>query len=401
MHLTSSSQPASVSDDMTAATRDLAIYIHWPFCLSKCPYCDFNSHVSETVDHRHWRDALLAELSHYAAQLPDRNIVSIFFGGGTPSLMEPATSGALIDAIGLHWSLADDVEITLEANPTSVEAGRFNDFRSAGIKRLSIGVQALNDEALSFLGRGHDRTQAVNAVELAASIFPRTSFDLIYARPDQTVTAWEKELSEALAMEVGHLSLYQLTIERGTPFYAAHHRGDFQIPAEDLGSALYAVTQELCEQRGVPAYEISNHARPGSECRHNLVYWTGGDYVGVGPGAHGRISVGNKVLATEQIPGPANWLEAVTNNGHGTRTAEPVDGMARTEEVLMMGLRLRNGLTREAFQMATKQEFEDVLEPRRLRRLVDANYLEIDARGLRATPDGLIRLNAVLAALLF
>lgn len=385
---------------MTAASRDLAVYIHWPFCLSKCPYCDFNSHVAETVDHRDWRDALLAELSHYAAQAPDRHIASVFFGGGTPSLMEPATSAALIDAIAGHWTLAEDVEITLEANPTSVEAGRFRDFRSAGINRLSIGVQALDDAALGFLGRGHDRAQAVDAVRLAGSLFPRTSFDLIYARPDQTVDGWKKELTEALAMEAGHLSVYQLTIEKGTPFYAAHRRGDFQVPADGLGAALYDVTRELCEGHGLPAYEISNHARPGFECRHNLVYWTGGDYVGIGPGAHGRLSLGERVLATEQIPGPANWLEAVTNSGHGTRKYEALDARSRIEEVLMMGLRLRDGLTRDAFRSATAHEFEDVLEPRRLRRLLDANYLEIDTRGLRATPEGLIRLNAVLAALL-
>jgi oxygen-independent coproporphyrinogen-3 oxidase len=385
---------------MAAEAEPLALYIHWPFCLSKCPYCDFNSHVAETVDHSRWRDALTAELSHYATQLPDRHIVSIFFGGGTPSLMEPATSAALIDAIAGHWPLADDIEITLEANPTSVEAGRFQDFRSAGINRLSIGVQALDDNALGFLGRGHNQTQAVDAVTLAGSIFPRTSFDLIYARPDQTVDAWTKELSEALAMEAGHLSLYQLTIERGTPFYAAHRRGDFQIPAEGLSSALYEVTQELCARQGLPAYEISNHARPGSECRHNLVYWTGGDYAGIGPGAHGRLSVGDNVFATEQIPGPANWLDAVAANGHGTRNYEALDAATRREEILMMGLRLRDGLTRDAFQSATAYAFEDVLDPGRLGRLIDANYLEIDARGLRATAQGLIRLNAVLAALL-
>lgn len=385
---------------MTGALRDLAVYIHWPFCLSKCPYCDFNSHVAGSVDHHHWRDMLLAELSHYAAQLPDRNIVSIFFGGGTPSLMEPATSAALIDSIGSHWTLTDDVEITLEANPTSVEAGRFRDFRSAGINRLSIGVQALDDRALGFLGRGHDQAQAIDAVTLANSIFPRTSFDLIYARPDQTVEAWKKELSEALAMQAGHLSLYQLTIERGTPFYAAHRRGEFQIPAEGPASALYEATQELCESHGLPAYEISNHAKPGSECRHNLVYWTGGDYVGIGPGAHGRLTIKDTVYATEQMPGPANWLEAVVTSGHGTRKFEALDATARLEEILMMGLRLRNGLTRDAFQSATAHEFEDVLEPRRLRRLIDANFLALDARGLRATDDGLVRLNAVLAALL-
>jgi oxygen-independent coproporphyrinogen-3 oxidase len=385
---------------MAAALRDLAVYIHWPFCLSKCPYCDFNSHVADSVDHGQWRDALLAELSHYAAQLRDRKIVSIFFGGGTPSLMEPETSGALIEAIAGHWSVSDDVEITLEANPTSVEAGRFRDFRSAGINRLSIGVQALDDDALRFLGRGHDRTQAVEAVSLAASIFPRTSFDLIYARPDQTVGSWTEELTRALAYEPSHLSLYQLTIERGTPFYAAHRRGDFQVPEEALGSALYDATQALCEAHGLPAYEISNHARPGLECRHNLVYWTGGDYVGVGPGAHGRISLDNTVFATEQIPSPANWLEAVATAGHGTRKSEAVDAAARIEEVLMMGLRLRDGLTRDAFRLATGHEYEDVLEPRRLRRLLDADYLALDSHGLRASSEGLIRLNAVLAALL-
>jgi oxygen-independent coproporphyrinogen-3 oxidase len=314
--------------------------------------------------------------------------------------MDPATAAALIEAVADHWHLAADVEITLEANPTSVEAGRFRDFRSAGINRLSLGVQALDDSALKFLGRGHNQAQATDAIALANSIFSRTSFDLIYARPDQTVEDWTKELTAALAMEAGHLSLYQLTIERGTPFYAAHRRGDFKIPAEDLGSALYEATQELCEKKGLPAYEISNHARPGSECRHNLVYWTGGDYVGIGPGAHGRLALGETVFATEQIPGPANWLDAVSTDGHGTRKSDSLDTATRIEEVLMMGLRLRAGLTREAFQVATGHEFEDVLEPRRLRRLIDADYLRIDSRGLRATNDGLLRLNAVLAALL-
>ena len=385
---------------MTGASRDLGVYIHWPFCLSKCPYCDFNSHVADAVDHDRWRGALLAELSHYAAKVPGRNVVSIFFGGGTPSLMAPATCAALIDAVAGHWSVSDDLEITLEANPTSVEAGRFRDFQAAGVNRLSIGVQALDNDALRFLGRGHDRTQAVEAVSLAASLFPRTSFDLIYARPDQTIEDWETELSEALAMAPSHLSIYQLTIERGTPFYAAHRRGEFHIPTEELGSALYEATQELCDAHGLPAYEISNHAQPGSECRHNLVYWTGGDYVGVGPGAHGRLTLEETVFATEQIPGPANWLDSVAKDGHGTRRSDRIGAGARLEEVLMMGLRLRDGLTRDAFQAATGLEVEDALEPRRLRRLIDADYLTLDSRGLRATPEGLIRLNAVLASLL-
>lgn len=342
----------------------------------------------------------MAEMAHYASRLPDRNINSIFFGGGTPSLMEPETCGALIDAVARHWRLSGDTEITLEANPTSIEASRFRHFKAAGINRVSIGVQALDDVALSFLGRGHDRAEAIDAIELAGSVFSETSFDLIYARPGQSTDAWRVELSEALSMAGNHLSLYQLTIERGTPFYAAHQRGEFQVPAEDLGGALYDITQELCGLHGLPAYEISNHARPGSECRHNLVYWTGGDYVGIGPGAHGRISVDGRIVATEQIPGPSNWLTAVAADGHGTRKFDTLEPMTRVEEVLMMGLRLHTGLTREAFLAAAGLEFEDVLEPRRLRRLVDAAYLEIDERGLRATKNGLVRLNSVLAALL-
>ena len=391
---------ASTHEATQPETRDLAVYIHWPFCLAKCPYCDFNSHVAEAIDHRRWRDALLTELAHYGAQLQDRNIVSIFFGGGTPSLMEPATCGALIDEVARHWPLSGSVEITLEANPTSVEAGRFHDFKAAGINRLSVGVQALDDAALRFLGRGHNREEAVGAIRLAESIFAETSFDLIYARPDQSAAAWHAELSEALSMTGNHLSLYQLTIERGTPFYAAQRRGEFQVPGEEVGSALYDVTQELCDQHGLPAYEISNHARPGSECRHNLMYWTGGDYVGVGPGAHGRIPIEGVLSATEQIPAPSNWLQAVGANGHGTRKSVALEQMTRVEEVLMMGLRLRAGLSREAFLSATDLEFEDALEPRRLRRLVDGKYVEIDADGLRATKEGLVRLNAVLAALL-
>ncbi|MBT5046976.1 MAG: coproporphyrinogen III oxidase [Rhodospirillaceae bacterium] len=380
--------------------NELAIYIHWPFCLSKCPYCDFNSHVAESVDHDHWREALLTELAHYAAQTAGRPVTSIFFGGGTPSLMAPSTAAALIDSVAQHWPVAGDLEVTLEANPTSVEMGQFQDLRAAGINRVSIGVQALDNDALVFLGRGHDRREAMDAVGLANKIFPRTSFDLIYARPGQTLEGWRRELGEALAMAGEHLSLYQLTIERGTPFYSAHRNGDFDIPDDDLGVALYDLTQEMCEAGGLPAYEISNHARPGAECRHNLTYWTGGDYVGVGPGAHGRLTRNDITLATEQIPGPTNWLAAVNKDGHATRRADPLDHRARIEEVLMMGLRLPRGISRQAFLTRQSMELEDVVEPRRLRRLLDADYLEIDEDGLRATAAGRLRLNAVLAELL-
>jgi oxygen-independent coproporphyrinogen-3 oxidase len=306
----------------------------------------------------------------------------------------------VIDAVAGHWRTADDLEITLEANPTSVEAARFRDLRVAGVNRVSIGVQSLDDDALRFLGRGHDRAQALAAVRLAAGIFPRSSFDLIYARPGQTAAGWRRELAEAISLAGDHLSLYQLTIERGTPFFAAHRNGDFALPDENAGVALYEATQEICAAHGLPAYEISNHARPGAECRHNLVYWTGGDYVGVGPGAHGRLTVKGDPVATEQIPGPANWLAAVTEQGHATRKRERLGWPARIEEMAMTGLRLRDGIARAMFRARTGLELEDALEPRRLRRLLDGGFLVLDARGLRATDDGRLRLNAVLAALL-
>jgi len=385
---------------VTGDADALAVYVHWPFCLSKCPYCDFNSHVADAVDHARWRDALLAELAHYAAETAGRTVTSLFFGGGTPSLMEPATAAAVIEAVAGHWRAADDLEITLEANPTSVEAARFRDLGAAGVNRVSIGVQALDDAALRFLGRGHSVEEARRAVDLARTIFPRASFDLIYARPGQTVESWERELTEAISLAGEHLSLYQLSIERGTPFFAAHRGGAFALPDEDAGAALYDATQETCEAHGLPAYEISNHARPGAECRHNLVYWTGGDYVGVGPGAHGRLTLAGEPVATEQVPGPANWLDAVAAQGHATRRREPLGWPARIEEMLMTGLRLRAGIARDTFLARTGIELEDAMEPRRLRRLLDGGFLVLDARGLRATGEGRVRLNAVLAALL-
>ncbi len=385
---------------MTHTTDEMAVYVHWPFCLSKCPYCDFNSHVADAIDQDRWRAALLSELAHYAAETPGRTVASVFFGGGTPSLMEPATAAAVIDAIAGHWQTASDLEITLEANPTSVEAARFRDLHVAGVNRVSIGVQALDDDALKFLGRAHSVDEAQGAIALAQKIFPRMSFDLIYARPGQTVESWRRELAQAIAMAGGHLSLYQLTIERGTPFYAAHRRGDFTLPDEELGAALYDATQEICETRGLPAYEISNHARPGEECRHNLVYWTGGDYVGIGPGAHGRLTLGGVPVATEQIPAPANWLAAVNAQGHATRKQETVGWPARIEEMIMTGLRLRAGISRDVFLARAGLELEDTLEPRRLRRLLDGGFLVLDGDGLRTTDEGRVRLNAVLAALL-
>ena len=273
---------------MPGDSRGFGLYVHWPFCLSKCPYCDFNSHVRDGVDHGRWRAALLAELDHYGAATAGRRLTSIFFGGGTPSLMDPGTVGAVIARAGLHWRPAGDIEITLEANPTSVEAERLADFRDAGVNRVSLGVQSLDDDALRFLGRGHSAAEALRAVDLAAGLFARTSFDLIYARPGQDVAAWQRELDRALAHAGDHLSVYQLTIEPGTAFHQAHRRGDLAVPSGDAAAALYEATQVALDAAGLPAYEISNHAAPGAACRHNLTYWRYGDYAGIGPGAHGR-----------------------------------------------------------------------------------------------------------------
>ena len=389
--------PASPADAPVDAP--VALYVHWPFCLSKCPYCDFNSHVRESVDQARWRDALLAEIGHYARRTPGRRLTSIFFGGGTPSLMDPATCAAVIETARAGWAMDEGVEITLEANPTSVETGRLADFRSAGVNRASIGVQALDDAALAFLGRQHSQNEAVAAVATAAKIYPRYSFDLIYARPGQTPAAWRSELRRAVAMAGDHLSVYQLTLEKGTPFYAAHRRGGFAMPDEDTGAALYEATQEILSGAGLPAYEISNHAAPGGECRHNLAYWRGEEYIGVGPGAHGRIADSGGVTATEQFPSPEAWLDAVARDGHGTRMERRVDAAERHDELLMMGLRLRAGVTRATFARVTGSAPENCFDPKALARLCDGGFLILDGDGLRATDAGRQRLDAVLAAL--
>ncbi|RAU23990.1 coproporphyrinogen III oxidase [Paramagnetospirillum kuznetsovii] len=358
------------------------LYIHWPFCLSKCPYCDFNSHAGSVIDHGRWRAALLAELDHFASETRDLAPTSVFFGGGTPSLMEPETVAALMEAIGTHWP-DSDLEVTLEANPTSVEAGRFRAFRDAGINRLSLGIQALNDESLRFLGRQHSAAEALTALATARSTFERVSFDLIYARPGQSVAAWRDELARALDLAGEHLSLYQLTIEDGTAF--AHQ--DIALPRDDDAVALYELTQEMTEAAGLPAYEISNHARPGSECRHNLTYWRGGDWLGIGPGAHGRI----RGEAIVQLRNPGPWLAAVEQSGHGTESRERLDPGSLREERVMMGLRLTRGID---------GELADSLDPAAVASLAEDGFLVRDAVGLRVTPKGRLILNAVLAKLL-
>ncbi len=383
-----------------AGDPGFAVYVHWPFCLSKCPYCDFNSHVREAIDEARWRKALLAELDHYGTMTGGRRVTSLFFGGGTPSLMAPATVAAVIERLAGHWRLAEDIEITLEANPTSVEAGRLAAYREAGVNRVSLGVQALDDASLRFLGRRHSAADALAALGLARRIFPRVSFDLIYARPGQTEAAWREELGRALAFAADHLSLYQLTIELGTAFEQARARGDFAMPGEETTAALYAATQELLEAAGMPAYEISNHARRGAESRHNLTYWRYGDYVGVGPGAHGRLTLAGRKLATRQHRAPEPWLAEVERAGHATRTCAELSREARLEELLLMGLRLAEGVARARFRAEAEAEPEALLERARLERLIEGGFLALDARGLRATAAGRARLNAVLAALL-
>ncbi|MEE8144019.1 MAG: radical SAM family heme chaperone HemW [Kiloniellales bacterium] len=383
-----------------SAGPGFGIYVHWPFCLSLCPYCDFNSHVREAVDQHRWRRALLAELDHYAGQTPERPVTSVFFGGGTPSLMAPETVAAVIARVGESWRLAPDAEITLEANPTSVEAGRFAAYRAAGVNRVSLGVQSLNDDALGFLGRRHSAREAIQAVEIAQGCFPRVSFDLIYARPGQTVTDWRAELSQALALGTEHLSVYQLTIEPGTVFHGAWRRGELVPPGEETAAALYEGTQEVLEGAGLPAYEISNHARSGAESRHNLTYWRYGDYAGIGPGAHGRLSLGGQKLATRQHRAPEAWLDAVERAGHATRSASPLSRDQRLAELVMMGLRLREGVARAAFRRELESDPEDLLDSVRLSHLREAALVSLDATGLRATAAGRQRLDGVLDYLL-
>ena len=381
-------------------TEPLAVYIHWPFCKAKCPYCDFNSHVRESIDQAAWREALLAELRHDAARLAEREIVSVFFGGGTPSLMAPATAGALIEEIGKLWPLAEDIEITLEANPTSSEAANFRALRDAGVNRLSLGVQALDDHALRFLGRQHSAAEALAAVAMARDSFKRFSFDLIYARPEQSLDAWTAELERALEEGAEHLSLYQLTIEENTAFHGAWRRGELTVPDEEASADLFDATQAIMATAGLPAYEISNHARPGQESRHNLVYWTGGDYLGIGPGAHGRLTLEGTRFATRKHRAPEIWLQRAGELGHATQQETPLDPGENLEELVMMGLRLEAGVARRDFRRLCGAEPENLFERRRVEALKDSGDLELDDRGLRATAAGRRRLNALLEYLL-
>ncbi|MCH8092461.1 MAG: coproporphyrinogen III oxidase [Proteobacteria bacterium] len=389
--------PGELAD---ANETGMGLYVHWPFCLAKCPYCDFNSHVREAIDQARWRQAYLAELEHVAASTPSRRLESIFFGGGTPSLMEPETVAAIIERAFALWPSAPGCEVTLEANPTSVEAKRFEAFNDAGVNRLSIGIQSLNDDALRFLGRTHGRDEAVAALECAQRHFPRHSFDLIYALPGQSAKSWRAELIEALALGASHISAYQLTIERGTPFFGAHRRGVIKLPNEDLGARLYETTLAALEGAGLFAYEVSNHARPGEECRHNLRYWRYGDYAAIGPGAHGRLSIGEDTVAIKKLRSPERWIGAVESEGHGSESETRLSPGERIEEIVLMGLRLKEGIGRARFRHQTGGDFTDILGPEKLERLTAAGFLTLDDETLKATNSGRARLNAVVLELL-
>ncbi len=383
-----------------AGERDLALYVHWPFCLAKCPYCDFNSHVRERIDQDRWRQALIDELCHYADEIGERRLTSLFFGGGTPSLMAGESVAAVIEAAFAAWTPAEDVEVTLEANPTSVEAKRFAAYRGAGVNRLSLGIQALDDRALAFLGRQHSVAEALDALALAAATFPRFSFDLIYARPGGSPAAWRQELRRALDFDSEHLSLYQLTLEEGTRFHAAARRGELSLPEEEEQAALYQLTQEETAAAGLPAYEISNHARPGCRSRHNLTYWLYGDYLGIGPGAHSRLMLNGERWAQRQHRAPEVWLQRTEAQGHGQQARERLTLERQLEEMTMMGLRLADGIPRPHFQRRLGAALERLLPADRLEHLRAERLLELDGGGIRATAEGRARLNPLLGYLL-
>ena len=377
--------------------RDFGVYIHWPFCLSKCPYCDFNSHVRHgAVDEAGFVRAFASEIAATAARVGKRTVSTIFFGGGTPSLMAPQTVGAILEAVARSWTIAHHAEITLEANPTSVEATRFTGFRGAGVNRVSIGLQALDDAALRALGRLHSAREALDAVAVARAVFDRYSFDLIYARPGQTPDAWASELTYAIAQAGEHLSLYQLTIEHGTPCYEVHAAGKLLIPDEDTARALYDVTQSICAEAGLPAYEVSNHARAEGECRHNLIYWRGHEYAGIGPGAHGRLRIdgARHAIATEKLPQP--WLARVRTRGHGIVSDEVLTREEVADEFLLMGLRLVEGVDPVRYAQLSGRP----LDPRRVTFLREQGIVETTPEGrLRVTMAGFPVLDAVVADL--
>lgn len=369
-----------------------SLYVHWPFCAAKCPYCDFNSHVTNSVDHDAWRAALVSEVERIGALTQGRVLRSVFFGGGTPSLMAPETTGAILDAAAKTWPLANDVEVTLEANPTSVEASKFADFKTAGVNRVSMGIQALNNDDLRALGRLHTAAEGLSAFDIARSAFDRVSFDLMYGRQNQSLTQWESELRTALALDLDHVSLYQLTVEHGTAFGDRYKRGKLLgLPDDDLSADMYSLTQEVCSEFKMPRYEVSNHARDGAESRHNLIYWRYGDYVGIGPGAHGRLTIGGTRAATEQKRMPNTWL-----TGAHRETSEALTGTDQAIEFLMMGLRLSEGIDLDRYERLAGMPLSDS----RISDLTDMGLVKSVRTRLTVTNQGFSLLNGVLRSLL-
>ena len=372
------------------------LYIHWPFCEAKCPYCDFNSHVSRKIDQRAWRDAYLMELERGAAETKGRVLNAVFFGGGTPSLMDPEIVADIIATIYRLWPVANDLEITLEANPGSVEAGRFKGFRDAGVNRVSMGIQALNDADLKKLGRIHDTDEALAAFDIARSSFDRVSFDLIYGRQNQTLPDWEAELEQALSLAIDHISLYQLTIERGTAFGDRYAIGKLRgLPDDDLGADMYAATQEICNKMGMPSYEVSNHARDGAQSRHNLIYWRYGDYLGIGPGAHGRLSQNGQRCATECFSNPQRWLDAVRTES-AEKPREILSAEDQASEFLMMGLRLKEGVDLKRYSALSGKP----LSQEKIIQMQDIGMINLERDQLKVSDQGFMVLNAILAELL-
>jgi putative oxygen-independent coproporphyrinogen III oxidase len=376
-----------------------SLYIHWPFCESKCPYCDFNSHVREKIEFDRWQNSYLKEIDFYKNKLGNKKIDSIFFGGGTPSLMKPEMIENILKKVRDEFIVKDDIEITLEANPSSFEAAKFRDFKAAGINRVSIGVQSFDEAALKFLGRRHDKTQAINAIEQAGKIFGNFSFDLIYALPSQTLESWNRELDFALKFGSPHISLYQLTIEKGTPFYADYHNGKFKLPSEELQTELYLATVEKCREKGLMRYEVSNFAKPGFESQHNLNYWLQNDYIGIGPGAHGRVHEGTVKVATMDIHNPENWLEAMEQKGDSTQSKEPLSQKEILEELIFMGLRIREGIKLEKFSVLGFK-FSETFDQCLIKKLCDEGLMMVDNERVRLTDEGLLLHTSIVKKLL-
>lgn len=375
--------------------KNIAIYVHWPFCLKKCHYCDFNSHVRDNIDQNQWLEAYLREITSFANQLQNRTISSIFFGGGTPSLMPPKTTSAIIDKLASIADFAPDIEITLEGNPTSIEAEKYVNFKNAGVNRVSLGVQSLYDDELKFLSREHSVSEAIKAIEIAKNTFDNYSFDLIYARPNQTLKAWETELKMAIDLSNNHLSLYQLTIEKGTKFYSSYNKGEFKLPDVELSADLYELTRDMAYQAGLECYEVSNYATAGYESAHNMTYWNYGDYLGFGAGAHSRLKIDDKKTAIMMIHSPENWLKSVFDEGAGVQYKQKISQRELFEEIIMMGLRTKKGILHSNFEYETGQKITDTISSDTLYNLQENKLIEFDKLGLRATKKGLMLLNSL------